>query len=66
MHLPVIRRAKVGNALNFTRTGQPEVLRPLTDSARKKMRRAAAGLLSEVEFILVWSLTASQLAGLEV
>ncbi len=51
MQLLVIRHAKAEDSLDFAQTGQPEVLRPLTDSGRKKMQRAAAGLLSEVEFI---------------
>lgn len=51
MQLLVIRHAKAEDALDFAQTGQPEALRPLTESGRKKMQRAAAGLLSEVEFI---------------
>ena len=51
MRLLVIRHAKAENALDFAQTGQPEALRPLTESGRKKMQRATAGLLSEVEFI---------------
>ena len=51
MQLLVIRHAKAEDALDFAQTGQPEALRPLTDSGRKKMQRAVAGLLSEVEFI---------------
>jgi phosphohistidine phosphatase len=51
MQLLVIRHAKAENALDFAQTGQPENLRPLTESGRRKMQRAAAGLLSEVEFI---------------
>ena len=51
MQLLVIRHAKAEDALDFARSGQSEVLRPLTESGRKKMQRAAAGLLSEVEFI---------------
>ena len=51
MQLLVIRHAKAEDALDFAQTGQPETLRPLTESGRKKMQRAAAGLLSEVEFI---------------
>ncbi len=68
MQLLVIRHAKAEDALDFARTGQPEVLRPLTDSGRKKMQRAAAGLLSEVEFIDVLAtsplLRARQTAGI--
>lgn len=51
MQLLVIRHAKAEDALDFAQSGQPEALRPLTDSGRKKMQRAAVGLLSEVEFI---------------
>ena len=51
MQLLVIRHAKAEDALDFARTGQPEVMRPLTDAGRRKMQRAAAGLLTEVEFI---------------
>lgn len=51
MQLLVIRHAKAEDALDFAQRGEPEALRPLTDSGRKKMQRAAAGLLSELEFI---------------
>ncbi len=51
MQLLVIRHAKAEDVLDFAQTGQTEALRPLTESGRKKMQRAAAGLLSEVEFI---------------
>jgi len=51
MQLLVIRHAKAEDALDFARTVQPEAQRPVTESGRKKMRRAAAGLLSEVKII---------------
>jgi len=51
MWLVIIRHAKAEDALDFARTGQPDARRPLTDSGRKRMRRAVAGLIREVEFI---------------
>lgn len=51
MRLVVIRHAKAEDGLDFARTGQPDNLRPLTESGRKKMQRAVAGLIREVEFI---------------
>lgn len=51
MQLVIIRHARAEDALDFARTGQSDAQRPLTDSGRKRMRRAVAGLLREVEFI---------------